>query len=75
VVERTSFVATLASVPCGLRVAVGFWRLSGALGCCQGWRVPLSSLRGRKCGHLAIGRGTVARPRLVCPQERFDPVL
>ena len=47
----------------------------GALGCFQGWGVPLSSLRGRRCGHLATGRGTVARPRLVCPHERSDPVV
>ena len=58
-----------ANLSCG-GVAV----VRGALGCCHGWRVLLSSLRGRRCGHLATGRGTVARPRLVCPHKRSDPV-
>jgi len=59
-----------ANLSCG-GVAV----VRGALGCCYGWRVLLSSLRGRRCGHLATGRGTVARPRLVCPHKRSDPVV
>jgi len=59
-----------ANLSCG-GVAV----VRGALGCCHGWRVLLSSLRGRRCGHLATGRGTVARPRLVCPHKRSDPVV
>jgi len=47
----------------------------GALGCCQGLKGLLSSLRCRRCCHLATGRGTVPRPRLVCPHERSNPVF
>jgi len=63
---------------CAVWVVGGCWGVavvSGALGCCQGWRVQISSLRGRGCGHLATGRRTMARPRLVCPHERSDPVV
>jgi len=59
------------AVGCCAGVAV----VRGALGWCEGWRVLLSSLRGRRCCHLATGRETVARPRLVCPHERSDPVV
>jgi len=47
----------------------------GALGCCQGSRVLLSSLCSRRCGHLATRRGAVAWPRLVDPHERSNSVV
>jgi len=67
---RPGVCAVWAVGGCG---GVAFVR--GAMGCCQGWRVLISSLRGRRCGHLATGRVTVARPRLVCPHERSDPAV
>jgi len=65
-----------ASVLCGLRVAVGVWRLSGVPWVAvNGGGVLLNSIRGRRCARMATGRGAVARPRLVCPLERSDPLV